>query len=250
VKPYLEDLDEIEAEMNNEQEDVETPAEQLEPEELEETIEFSVTINPHQLLSKSYRQAKIDAAARQLESVFDSIADAYGIKRPELSPEVKELWRNYNEIQHYISGVQYRQRQFEQERKRKEEAERERKQEQWRAEIDRKQKAEWQKRQDEGIEAYRKALNNPESEHYAYVASMPYQVDNDDTVEYLRRIPWMPEAHDQISDDEEMLIRFLDEVISKVPILIDFEGGFIGKDAHKPTPEEVARVRAFRSFRR
>ena len=114
-------------------------------------------------------------------------------------------------------------------------------------EISRQQKIEWKKRQDDGIEAYRRALNDPQSEHYAYVAKMPYKLCDYEAAEYLRHMPWMPEAFDQVSDDQEMLERFLEEVITPCDLIEVVEGGgFVGRDAKDtvPSAEEIRKRQA------
>lgn len=102
----------------------ETTAEQMDPDE-PITIDLEVEVIPSRVFDREYRIEKVKGLLRAL----DSIADEYRIKppeQPELSPEVKELWRNYHEIQSYISGVQCQQRKLEEEREAKERQNRQR----------------------------------------------------------------------------------------------------------------------------
>jgi hypothetical protein len=99
LKPYLEDLDLIEEEMN-EQEDVETTTDELDETE-PVVIEVAVTVEPYELINKSYRQDKINAVVRKLEAEFDNIADEYGLTDPlaefkEMDAAIEEAWRSAN----------------------------------------------------------------------------------------------------------------------------------------------------------
>jgi predicted metal-dependent hydrolase len=101
LKPYLEDLDLIEEEMN-EQEDLETTTDELDETE-PVVIEVAVTVEPYELINKSYRQDKINAVVRKLEAEFDNIADEYGVTDPlaefkEMDAAIEEAWRSANNV--------------------------------------------------------------------------------------------------------------------------------------------------------
>jgi len=233
--------------IEREQEDIDGSADNIDCADLDELDPseeqiFEVAVVPKRILDPKYRRQKV----RNILRIFNEIANEFGVRYPrEIRIAGAQLVRNYRHLRDLGQRAEHdrRQAEWEEQKKRKQEderarLEREREQEHENYRI----KVETEKAQkasdDQDIEHYREALQDPTSAHYNHLVNMPYQYEARECIEYLSQMPWHDRVNRQLANDTEMMDRFLNEVITECDLIEESGTGFVGRDAKDTVPTE------------